>query len=978
MKTSRLSGKWRQRPLLFRFLATLYFLAMIPSAPVFSQTLSCDKTQCTSNDVRVISGYISGPDNAPIDCGSSNPFNDAELHLIVSSNTKRIGASIVGKLNILSTSTSFDLAHCFSGITINNGSENNLVYELGSSLSGVSCPASFSLTDLFISWGTGNTNFCTSVNAQCPATPAKCRFKEGETIPVTVKLDVDFSFSPGVCNLNENSLAVDFLPTITAAGLASPLTYTWDFGDLSPVNTGSVNDISEITGVSHTYASAGTYTATLTITDNSSAAVTKTATHAFELTSCCSLSTPDVTAGPFCSAEGKSIGDLPQTDGNGGTYHWYNASDPDNSFELDPSTVIPVGSNTYYVSVISGDCESPRVAVTITVNQTPTVPTVTSPLCAGATTVSGTSSEADGTAITIYAGATQIGTATVAAGEWSATVSAVSAGNIITAKATSASSCTSDASAAVTVSDNATTPTVTSPICAGATTVSGGNESGATIEVFINNASVGLATVNGTTWSKVVSAVSANDVVTAVATVTGKCASGASTSVTVSPLPPCSITSAGSPTSAPLGTSTIFNGPSGSNYSYSWSFTSNTSGASFVGSHGTGDASVTVTTLTVGSYTLSLTVTNTVTGCSRTCTYSMNISAAGPYYTVTQGFYGNVGGKVCMAGTYYTAGSKNSVPGLIESSISNMQDHKLVLGSGSRSFSMWNSATEANNLIKYMPGNKTPDKLGGIYNITSSLPPLNKGKIANVFLTQSITLALNISITNNTLGGFVLKTKYLTTQKADPSTCPSTKVLGCTSTNNAISSVRITTNAGLINWINGTAPGQIKTVQDLLNLASAVLGGATPPTGATLTDINNAIDVINNAFDGGRFFLGYFDAPKSCSSNLSRTGFTNTKGIEVNAVEKKTEVVETLSVHAYPNPFTNKVQFSIQSPVSGMASLDVYNIVGQKLHTVYNGYLFAGTKQVVDYNVPSSVKGALIYTLKVGNQHIDGKVLQVK
>ena len=975
MKTSRLPRKWRQRPLLFRFLATLYFLALIPSVQVFSQTLTCDKTQCTSNDVRVISGYISGPDNAPIDCTSNNPFDNAELHLIVSSNTQRIGASIVGKLNILNTTTSFDLAHCFSGITINNGSQNNLVYELGESLKNVTCPASFSLTDLFISWGTGNTNFCTSENAQCPATPAKCRFKAGETIPVTVKLDVDFTFDPGVCNLNGNSLAVDFLPIITATGLVSPITYTWDFGDLSPVNTGSVNSISDITGVSHTYANAGTYTATLTITDNSSTVVTKTASHVFELTSCCNLTPPDLTVGPFCSADGKTIGDLPQTDGNGGTYHWYNASDPDNSYELDPTTIIPLGTNIYYVSVASGDCESPRVAVTVTVNQTPTAPTVTSPICAGATTLSGTSSEADGTAITIYSGTTQIGTATVAGGLWSATVSAVSAGDVITAKATSVSNCISDASGAVTVSDNTTAPTVASPICAGATAVSGGNESDASVEVFINNISVGFATVNGTTWSKTVSALSANDVVTAIASVSGKCTSGTSSGVTVSPLPPCTITSTGSPTSAILGTQVGFNGPSGS-YSYSWSFTSNTSGASFVGSHGTGAASVTVTTSTVGSYTLSLTVTNIVTSCASTCTYSMNISAAGPYYTVTQGFYGNIGGKVCMAGVYYTAGSKNSVPGLIESSISNMPYQKLVLGSvtNNKSFTMGNSAPEANNLIKYMPGNKTPDKLGGNYNITSSLPPLNKGKIANVLLTQSITLALNISITNNTLGGFVLKTNYLTTQKADPSACPSTKVLACTSTNNAISSVKITTNVGLINWINTGS----RTVQDLLNLASAVLGGATPPTGATLTDINNAIDVINNAFDGGRFFLGYFDAPKSCSSNLSRTGFTNTKESTVSVVEKKTEVVETLSVHAYPNPFTNKVQFSILSPVSGMASLDVYNIVGQKLHTVYNGYLFAGTKQVVDYNVPSSFKGALIYTLKVGDQHVDGKVLQVK
>jgi hypothetical protein len=167
-------------------------------------------------------------------------------------------------------------------------------------------------------------------------------------------------------------------------------------------------------------------------------------------------------------------------------------------------------------------------------------------------------------------------------------------------------------------------------------------------------------------------------------------------------------------------------------------------------------------------------------------------------------------------------------------------------------------------------------------------------------------------------------------------------------------------------------------VKDLLDLASSVLGGSAPPAGATLTDINNAVDVINNAFDGGRFFLGYFDAPKTCSSNLSRTAFTSTKGSAVSIIEKKAEVITSLSVQAYPNPFTNKVQFSIQSPVTGMASLEVYNLVGQKLNTVYNGYLFAGIKQVVDYNVPSSFKGALIYTLKVGNQHIDGKVIQAK
>lgn len=971
MTTLKLSGKWRQRPLLFRFLATLYMLTMFSNSTVFSQSLSCDKTQCTSNDVRVVNAYISGPDNAPIDCAGANPFDNAELHLIVSSNTQRIGASIVGKLNILNTTTSVDLAHCFSGITLNNGSNNNLVYQLGSFLSGLTCPSSFSLTDLFISWGTGNTNFCTSEAAQCPATPAKCRFKAGETIPVTVKLDVDFTFIPGVCNLDGNSLAVDFTPVITATGLTSPFTYTWDFGDNTATNTGTVTDLSLITGVSHTYASAGTYVVTLTITDSHDPVNTKTGSNALILTSCCNLSAPSLSVGPFCSADGKTIGDLPQTDGNDGTYHWYNAEDPNNSFELDPSTVIPVGTNTYYVSVASGDCESARTPVAVTVNQTPASPIVTGPLCAGATTVSGTSTESDGTSIIIYAGPTQIGTATVANGTWNSTVSALSAGDVITAKTTSAGNCSSVASTAVTVLDNAAAPSV-SPVCAGSTTLSGGNESGASVQVFVNNISVGSASVTGTTWTIALqTALSAGDVITAVSTVTGKCTSGSSAPLTVSPLPPCTITSTGSPSTASLGSNTVFSGPAGNNYSYSWSISNNTSNASFIGSHGTGDATVTVTTSTVGSYTVNLSVTNSLTGCSASnCSYTITATPTGPFYTVTQGFYGNVGGKVCMAGKYYVAGSTSTVPGLIQTSINNMPSQKLTLGSATNSFTMGNSISEANNLIKYMPGNQTPAKLNGIYNITTSLPPLSKNKIANVFLTQSITLALNVSIPDNSLGSFVLQTGYLTTQKADPSSCPSTKVLACTVSSSSISSVKITTNAGLINWINSGT----KTVQNLLDLASASLGGASLPSGVTLSDINNAINVINNAFDGGKFFLGYFAAPKSCSSSF-REGIMTTN--QTNTVSLTTEPAK-LSVTAYPNPFGKNVKFLIESPVAGNATLDVYNIVGQKLHTVYHGYLYAGAKRLIDYNVPSSFKGALIYTLRIGNQEINGKLVQMK
>jgi hypothetical protein len=86
-----------------------------------------------------------------------------------------------------------------------------------------------------------------------------------------------------------------------------------------------------------------------------------------------------------------------------------------------------------------------------------------------------------------------------------------------------------------------------------------------------------------------------------------------------------------------------------------------------------------------------------------------------------------------------------------------------------------------------------------------------------------------------------------------------------------------------------------------------------------------------------------------------------------------------LSVTAYPNPFTDKVTFSISSTVSGKASLDVYNILGQKVQNVYQGYLFAGKAQIVEYKAPSSIyKSTLIYILRVGNEQVNGKVIQIK
>ncbi|KAA9038532.1 hypothetical protein FW778_13310 [Ginsengibacter hankyongi] len=125
---------------------------------------------------------------------------------------------------------------------------------------------------------------------------------------------------------------------------------------------------------------------------------------------------------------------------------------------------------------------------------------------------------------------------------------------------------------------------------------------------------------------------------------------------------------------------------------------------------------------------------------------------------------------------------------------------------------------------------------------------------------------------------------------------------------------------------------------------------------------------------------GVIQANSGGSLKVGSNCTSTTAPITINAPsDKQISPVDHLSVSAYPNPFTDKVTFSITSPVSGKASLDIYDILGQKLHNVYQGYLFAGRGQVIEYAIPSSIyKSTLIYTLKVGDQQVNGKLIQIK
>ena len=147
---------------------------------------------------------------------------------------------------------------------------------------------------------------------------------------------------------------------------------------------------------------------------------------------------------------------------------WYTAASGGTGSATAPTpSTTTVGSTTYYVSQTIG-CESPRAAITVTVNATPAAPAVTSPVtyCQNATA---TPLTATGTGLLWYTAASG-GTGSATA----PTPSTATVGSTTYYVSQTTGSCESPR-ASITVNINAATtaPTITSPVtyCQGATAV---------------------------------------------------------------------------------------------------------------------------------------------------------------------------------------------------------------------------------------------------------------------------------------------------------------------------------------------------------------------------------------------------------------------------------------------------------------------------------------------------------------------------
>jgi hypothetical protein len=438
------------------------------------------------------------------------------------------------------------------------------------------------------------------------------------------------------------------------------------------------------------------------------------------------------------------------------------------------------------------------------------------------------------------------------------------------------------------------------------------------------------------------------------------CSATCTRELTVNDLPVCEITGNDVICSTETTTFTATGGTS-----YAWTgpggFTANTAS--------TGPINV------AGTYTVTVTDAN---GCSSTCSRELTVNPCGePLCTYTQGAYGNKGGKDCDG--------ENKIPTaeLIYNSITDGWGNSLVIGKPGNSVTATNA--DVNNIIKFLPGGGGSRAFTHLSDISisdiGSYGYLSKNRINNTLFAQTLTLGLNMGISggiDGDLANFDLEWgKWLVT--ADILECGKSDIKEC----------QYQWNTLTMTWDVTYSPYQAfdkisqalwdalptKDVAGLYELANRALAGQN--VGVSLSEIAGAVDMINNAFDECRMFITWSDSEtRPSGASFCTNAPVTLAGRTANSQANSQVVTGGLKVSAYPNPFTHVVRFTIESKVSGQAQLEILNMVGQRVATVYNGYIQANKGQVVEYRVPANSQSNLIYMLRIGNQQATGKLLR--
>lgn len=154
-----------------------------------------------------------------------------------------------------------------------------------------------------------------------------------------------------------------------------------------------------------------------------------------------------------------------------------------------------------------------------------------------------------------------------------------------------------------------------------------------------------------------------------------------------------------------------------------------------------------------------------------------------------------------------------------------------------------------------------------------------------------------------------------------------------------------------------------KSVQEMLNIANAVLGGSTAYSASAVNDVLNS---INMNYDNGTVDLGFLTCPNTNSG--AREGFVGS--------HDNNPTNDFVTVTAYPNPFVDRIKIDFTVEETSHVNLQLYNASGASVHTLYDGVAEKGVQYSTEYS--STMPGMYIYRMSTAHGVTSGKVIQIK
>lgn len=113
--------------------------------------------------------------------------------------------------------------------------------------------------------------------------------------------------------------------------------------------------------------------------------------------------------------------------------------------------------------------------------------------------------------------------------------------------------------------------------------------------------------------------------------------------------------------------------------------------------------------------------------------------------------------------------------------------------------------------------------------------------------------------------------------------------------------------------------------------------------------------------------------------SLIREAYWKNFPVIVSVKEQITEIPKEFALHQnYPNPFNPSTKISWQSPVGSWQTIKLYDVMGNEIETIVDGYYEAGTHSTLFIVKSSLPSGVYFYQLKAGNFTQTRKMLLLK